>query len=306
MLADDFASLFAGRSGVYGSDHAPRHNSDEVGPGPVYAEVPWGFHLEDPTLGGIGIYPVREDGVVSWGCVDIDFGYEDSWNLAWNLVKTLDLMGVCGWVERTRSKGYHVWVFVDGWVHHNDMRAALLVASSVAGVPAKEVNPKSFDIPSDKLGNYVRLPYPAGCTDRQVLIDASGNTIPLEDFLNQAWDNLTATGTIISIAEMYEPPAPKAVASAKVPEVTKDVTDRLTPLAWTIYDGGPYEVGGDRSGTLWKLAATVAQDETHTLEELVALTLNADARWGKFTERGETERVVELAEKAWGLHGPHE
>ena len=69
-------------------------------------------HLKDSPA--IGVYPLvaQDDGIkVWWGCVDFDEGIEESYIHAKNLREVLKQLGVTSWVERSRSKGFHVWVF---------------------------------------------------------------------------------------------------------------------------------------------------------------------------------------------------
>jgi hypothetical protein len=46
-------------------------------------------------------------------------------------------------IERSRSKGWHIWVFASHPVTAKAMRRALKVAYAAIELPAKEANPKS-------------------------------------------------------------------------------------------------------------------------------------------------------------------
>src|SRR5690606_36919034 len=58
------------------------------------------------------------DHYVKWGCSDIDNpdDLELAFVLARNLHTALRALGIESWVERTKGKGYHVWVFAEEWV----------------------------------------------------------------------------------------------------------------------------------------------------------------------------------------------
>ena len=128
-------------------------------------------HLEGNN--GIGIYPMwysDETWFVKWGCCDIDTG---DWDEAYRLAATLRAMGLVPHVERSRSKGWHIWVFSDGPVQAQAMRRALKVAYTTIDLQAREANPKQESLRPDQLGNYVRLPFKGGLghsLDRQVMM----------------------------------------------------------------------------------------------------------------------------------------
>lgn len=156
-LVHRFAVLFAGRTDAHGTD------SGGCVRGAVTGAT---YHAHLVGEEAIGIYPLV-DGHVVWGCTDIDLGFERSLPMARNLRRALALLGITSWIERSRSKGWHVFVFAAGWLPAEHMRNALLFAHGVAGVPAKEVNPKQIN--GVELGNYLRLPYPGAWSEKQEL-----------------------------------------------------------------------------------------------------------------------------------------
>ena len=87
------------------------------------------LHLEgDNPIGAYPIFLTGDGWRVSWGCVDFDEGDFDSWIHAQNLRNILDRYSIRAWVERSRSKGYHVWVFGAATVSAETMRHALFYA----------------------------------------------------------------------------------------------------------------------------------------------------------------------------------
>lgn len=183
-IVDKFATLFAGRPDAYGGDEGRAIWN------PVSIQT-YENHLTG--IEPIGIYPIAHaaDGTlwVRWGCCDIDTG---DWAEAYMLGMALLGMGLLPHVERSRSKGWHIWVFVDQPVQAWQMRRALKVAYAAIDLPAKEANPKQESLRPNQLGNYVRLPYKGGLIltpERQVMMDGwarqnDGEPMPLEDWLD--------------------------------------------------------------------------------------------------------------------------
>lgn len=182
-----FAHLFEGSKKAFGTENggsAPTTNED-------WPKL-WHHHLHGERP--IGVYPMVEnvtfsspegaeepdqivfDWGVRWGCIDLDvkregkrrYDYEteeEAHVAAINLCAVLTQLGIDGWIEVTRSRGRHVWVFSKAFVRARTMRRALLVACEVAGVPPTEVNPKSEALAPGQLGNYVRMVYPNGASE---------------------------------------------------------------------------------------------------------------------------------------------
>jgi hypothetical protein len=152
---DRFIKLFRGRGDVYGSETGGCIKM------PLTREV-FDSHLAGDTP--VGVYPMvplKGDWYTIWGCSDIDV---EDMPAAFNLREALEAGGVHAFVEKSRSKGYHVWVFASEPVLASDMRRMLLAAHQVADYPAREVNPKQEQLTSImQYGNYVRLPYPELC-----------------------------------------------------------------------------------------------------------------------------------------------
>lgn len=170
-LSEDFMSLFEGRPDAVGTEEggALRRPADAM---PWWWSAQISKHLDGTAP--CGVYPLVPDvapqvtpmWLVKWGCIDFDEGDTESWTHAWNVHEVLHQLGVASWVEKSRSKGYHVWVFLQDWMEARLVREALLGACQVVDAPTKEINPKSvgFDDPAT-LGNYVRLCYPGGLSD---------------------------------------------------------------------------------------------------------------------------------------------
>ena len=291
---DQFISLFRGRGDCYGSDEGGcvRRQLDRD----VFRE-----HLEG--VRGIGVYPAVPGNppFCVWGCSDIDV---EDLGAARLLQRTLEVAGVGSWVERSRSKGYHVWVFAMERVPAEDMRRMLLAAHQVADYPAREVNPKQSDVTVSKVGNYVRLPYFGGLVEtpsRRVILDDNDQPMPLEAFLAEVPETFATTERIQFLASHYVPPKrsiPSVDFSALTDEDLEEALRTTSPLARVIWKQGPLE-SQDRSTALMRLAHVCYRSGV-TPSMCRVIVVDADKRWGKYHLRGdaglvEIDKIVERA-----------
>lgn len=182
-LVVEFANLFQGRTDAVGTEAGGCIRL----PGEWAVQRAIDLHLGHGGKDAIGIYPMRlfpmakatgsgefvraEDATneaewrVHWGCIDFDEGEEISLVHARNVRTALQQLGLTSWIERSRSKGFHVWLFADEWVPARTMRRALLAACQLVDAPTKEINPKQEELNDDQLGNYVRLSHPGGLNE---------------------------------------------------------------------------------------------------------------------------------------------
>lgn len=306
LTLDRAAQLFAGNPAAVGTEEGGCLRVDNW-----HAQLQ--HHFDIGCKHPIGVYPMWENKVI-WGCVDYDEGDEKSWVHAVNTIKVLQLVaGITGWIERSRSKGYHVWVFANDWVPAIDMRRALLAAAQVVGAPMKEINPKQAELPADKLGNYVRLPYPKGpeaVGPRRVVVDEYNNALSFHDFIDRAWNNRCTQQQLLEMGERYkEPVKPKARSLAGVDTKVQWANRINDGLAYTMLfghgkqSGGPYE-GQDRSSWLWKLCNRLIEHSKLTDEEIVNVMIWAHDTWtpDKFEPHRLEEEMVRMTEKAMEQH----
>jgi hypothetical protein len=299
---DRFADLFAGRPNAWGGDEGRAVWQ------PVTKPLIQG-HLDGSQ--GIGIYPIvhGKDGTlwVKWGCCDIDTG---DWSEAYLLYIALKGMGLCPMVERSRSKGWHIWVFAQTWVEAKVMRRALKVAYKAIDLPAKEANPKSEVLQPNQLGNYVRLPYKGWYSDplnrptRQVMVTdfdrkSDGAPLSLSGFLEQV--ECVSPETLQKwAAKWYEPP--RATIGISADEVMSDtqiatLAARMPSKLRAVWEHGPKNA--DRSATLQMIAHQLAQVGFNA-QDNYQLVCAADRMWGKYHERtnGETY-LLDLVERSY-------
>lgn len=260
----DFLHVFRGNPGVLGMDDALGPDQ----PGPVRLEpdnqssqirAVGEAHLAG--LAGMGVYPYHHPHGVAWGCVDFDDGELASWEQALVLRQGLHELGVTGWIERSRSKGYHVWVFAGGWVSMGWMRQLLMGACLAVGVPHREVNPKSSKLQPGQLGNFVRLPYKGVVEfstvphrDRQVVVDLNGVPLSLRLFLSEAIDHSLGTQEVVRIAKTLVVPRERPSANGAVRYIGP-WQEQLSALARVQLEEGPKSGSQDRSGFLYAFAA---------------------------------------------------
>jgi hypothetical protein len=294
LMVQRFSKLFLGRLDVVGTDWGEckrvAYMSDDM-----WIDL-FDAHLDVGGQDSIGVYPLMGDGSAAWGCVDID---EDTVEHALNLQTVLRMHDVQAWVERSRSKGYHVWVLTpnEPKVPATLMRKALQAACQIVGCPDREVNPKQTELAEGQVGNYVRLPYPGGWerTDRQVMIGCS-----LDRFLEQAMQTGPQRPGLHRLADQWIDPHPPVRRHVLPPmDTTADPVRRMSSLAYILWRDGPKFP--DRSAAIWRLIVELVSQGAHTEQEIVNLVADADARWGKYQQRpngrAEIERQVR---KAWG------
>ena len=291
---NDFVTLFKGRSDCYGAEHGGCVKE------PLTRET-FRNHLTDGPY--IGVYPAVPRGVhpsiCVWGCSDIDVEDLDSARL---IQRTLDMVGVVSWVERSRSKGYHVWVFASAPVPAENMRRMFLVAHQVANYPAREVNPKQSNVSVSKVGNYVRLPYPNALVNdpiRRVILDDQDQPMTLGEWLPLAMANRTDPAKIAQLAELYVPPVQQhIVVDLGTTESLDDALRMANPMIRTIWRDGPLP-NKDRSSTLMFLAYA-CQEAGMTPSMCHVVISDADKRWGKYTSKGQLEELDKIVSRAFG------
>jgi hypothetical protein len=308
LIIERFTSLHCGREDAVGTEEGGclRINESEFN-----AKIAAHLLGGDPT----GVYPMVKnpfgDWVVHFGVVDFDEGEEESLVHALNLQTVLDMLNITAWVERSRSKGYHVWVYSREWVPATVMRFGLLGATQVAKAPVKEINPKQTSLGEGKIGNYIRLPYPGhlgdSCVpDRRVVIVDGSEILPLEEFVFAAHEARCTRTDIERLVPLYEQPHRPSppFERRKRRNLTVDDIDwdaipdvrHMRKLTRQIFDRGPTEQYPDRSRALWRLSSMLKEDGYESLE-ILELTMDADRRWGKHAERGDQEYVVNMVNK---------
>jgi hypothetical protein len=281
-----FVSLFRGRGDVYG------HEEGRCVKEPLTPEL---FRQHLGGVQAIGVYPMVPIGSVHhvvWGCSDIDI--EDLAG-ARKIQSALSAVKVVSFVERSRSKGYHVWVFAEEVVPASDMRRMLLCAHQVAEYPAREVNPKQETLATGKYGNYVRLPYfnAEDMTDsHRRILDEHNEAMSLQDFVDVAMVSKTPANIISELAKLWqEPVAQHTVLDMSQSVSVKEALAQLSPLGKVIWRDGPLPTK-DRSTTLARLGHECVRSCMSPSETKIVL-VDADKRWGKYHLRSNGELEID-------------
>jgi len=281
-----FTSLFRGRGDVYG------HEEGRCVKEPLTHEV---FQRHLDGVQAVGVYPmvpINDIYHVAWGCSDIDI---DDLAGARKIQSALQAVDVVSFVERSRSKGYHVWVFAENVVPASDMRRMLLCAHQVAEYPAREVNPKQETLGRGQYGNYVRLPYFNAedmSTPHRRILDDDNKPMHLNEFVSSALMSRTRRELIADLAKLWkEPVTPPAVIDMSQTIGVKEALMQLSPLGKVIWRDGPLPTK-DRSTTLARLGHECVRSCMSPSETKIVL-LDADRRWGKYHLRPNGELEID-------------
>ena len=329
-----FRDLFLGFPLAYGTDEGGCRWAD--------VDAMWEKHLSGEEM--IGIYPMVYDPhftrggpdswtegpennryyvemdpdlwMCRWGSIDIDEG-EDSLVIARNAQTILRAMDIKAWPERSRSKGYHLWIFCQEWVRASVIRRAMHAALDLAEAKYDAVYPKQDSLAGPP-GNYMRLPYGGKRPKhRQVVVDSSSysetdeESLDLDGFLWAAEQDRTPTANLDRAAALYKDPVPVVLDLppkrdySKEPLMTVDGT-RLRGLPSEMFKNGPvpYYKGGHgagkgRHGFLNRFARAMFETG-YTRTDVLSWTKDLDSRLGswyddgpKFTGRQDCERQID-------------
>ena len=151
-------------------------------------------------LDRIGCFPIVS-GKTKWALVDVD---------ELNQEKVTRVFVACiennlfPYIERSREKGYHVWLFFDEPIEAKDIRKVLEKILQDAQIKDCEIFPKQDWVDSDNgVGNYVFLPLQGQSIKEKRTVFLNGQFEPYED----QWDHLsninpTKSENVLSIAEL--------------------------------------------------------------------------------------------------------
>lgn len=311
----DFASLFKGFPEAYGTNEG----GCRWEPADINLFISHLFGDSDDQM--IGIYPLVYDPLCKldmhgpraydsdrkyenmqpdmwhciWGAIDIDEGPEESIDYAMNAQTILRALSIPSWVELSRSKGCHVWVFCEEWVTAQLMRKVLKGVMQVGEIPYDAVYPKSDSL-AGPVGNYMRLPY--GCNapiGRQQMITPQGEPIDVGSFVYLAMDRGRASKVALEAASsIYKEPKPDIPPPreySKEPLMTADGT-RLRGASKRMFQDGPHDyfktgegAGKGRHGFLHRFARAMWESK-YSRSDIVSWTQDLDAKLGLWYEEG--------------------
>jgi len=306
-----FADLFrGGKVAIDTGDFRPWTNHDGTfvaAQGEEY-ETKIKDHLQAEPA--IGVYPLfaEDDGLkVYWGCVDLDEGIEESYSHAKNINQVLTQLDIKCWVERSRSKGFHVWVFFTEPMLARDVRTGLLGVCQIVDAPTKEINPKQVELSQRGWGNGVRLPYAAtrqrGGYNEMTDPEWSMSIISVATFVKDAIPTRVTPEAWDPVRAIYKPPE-----RISVPSPTVSSSKPLHGLSKAIRTNGPKgSTKNDRSRTLVALACSMFRDG-YDKPTIYYELKSADKDWGgKYANRKDGEEILwkivnDYEKVAWKNH----
>jgi len=145
MSVQLFKEYFSGRTDVYG--HANQFCIKE----PLTDDI-LNKHLQG--INRIGIYPIFDDNLTNWIAIDID---KQDFNLARDFVIAAKGYDIKAYIERSKSKGQHCWMFFDAPVKAIDARLVVECIQEEIGLVC-EVFPKQDEVEKNSFGNFIFLP----------------------------------------------------------------------------------------------------------------------------------------------------
>lgn len=229
-FAEDFASIYAGREGVFGAFQLSGVVSENGKVGGNAKTVhrgitveDWRRHLAGKT--GVGIVPIRLDSTVRWGAIDVDIYPLDLTELAAKVAQA----SIPALVIRTKSGGAHVTVYGKEDIPAALMRSKLMQIAVALGYPGVEIFPKQVRLASDKdIGNWLNMPYFGGDDSNRCALRPDGSKMTVAEFVAEvraiAVDAATLERLGVSGGTSFEdgPPCLQIVAEAGLPPGTRN------------------------------------------------------------------------------------
>jgi hypothetical protein len=154
MISDDLVktlqSLFSWRNEAYGLESSPC---------PITIREPLTDSLITDHLKGskrIGVFLTGIDNRIKSTCLNLN---ECNPVKLRKLLVVLIERGIIPYVERSKSKGYHVWIFLSNSIEALTVRKVLSQILRSEGIDGIEILPKEDSInPNNGLGDYIFLP----------------------------------------------------------------------------------------------------------------------------------------------------
>jgi hypothetical protein len=186
-LAAEFEALFVGLHRAYGrSVLAPagaEGEKREAQSRTVRASVTSDLYRKHLNgIQGLGVIPIRDDGTVRFGAVDIDRYIGLDLHALDRRVNELELPLV---VARSKSGGAHLYLFCREDISADLVNTKLAEWASALGHEGVEVFPKQKKLRSNGTGNWINLPYFGGDQSERHAIQ-HGERLSLAAFLQVA------------------------------------------------------------------------------------------------------------------------
>jgi len=174
---------------------------------------------------GIGSIPINSNNMCKFGAIDVD---DYDLNLQ-DVVARVWSAGLPLVICRSKSGGAHIYLFLKEWEKASVVREYLTEAAALLGFAGREIFPKQDAVLHDKgdVGNFINLPYHNAQRSMRYALDASGNAMSVEEFLDlvdQKRCNLTDLETALAeqrpdVAELADyPPCIQSLVALGVSE----------------------------------------------------------------------------------------
>ncbi|HAG10124.1 MAG TPA: hypothetical protein DCK76_01745 [Desulfotomaculum sp.] len=258
VLVEKFADIFQGLTSACGRLYADEKRG-WCNKTPVTLQQ-YGNHLTGTTYRhSLGIYPLQSDGNVWFCAIDSDnHNEEDQAQLAENAAALRDKLsdlGIIAHIERSKSGGYHIWIFFCEPVPVAQARRLLRQAWQEAiGGTTPEIFPKQDSFDGLNYGNFINLPYfpPSVKNNRRVVTDG-GTALTLEQFLDIVRRHTRKElNTALAMLPKEPEQPPKTATNKERPAVRNGFKD-LLPCAKNFMEKGA--LNGPRRPALFRLAA---------------------------------------------------
>lgn len=141
----------------------------------------WEQHLKGER--SLGIVPIRDDGTVSWACIDIDSYKSDVCKAVLEFVKEYNLPFV---ICRSKSGGAHVYIFFKEPIQAKLVVKKLAQFAKAMGFEGAEIFPKQVAINPEEFGNWLNMPYFDYEISARYCYGDEGQRLELQEFLDYA------------------------------------------------------------------------------------------------------------------------
>jgi hypothetical protein len=181
----------------------------------------------------IGVYPIYNNKLTNWAACDID---EDDFNKALSIKERAKQFGIHAYIERSKSKGYHIWMFLEQPTEAVKIRLVIEMILSELEIIC-EVFPKQDEVRESDYGNFIFLPLFGGDVKngKTVFIDNDGKI-----FIDKAIDlskiKTTPKSVIDDLIEINNLERKKIIIRETAEEL-KTISGRMLPCLENIKKG---------------------------------------------------------------------
>jgi hypothetical protein len=229
-LADGFYRLFQSSTRSYGVyrlqvDAKPDNKGKITGQARTVHEAVTPALFRDHLDGviGLGLTPILEGGLATWGAVDFDVYPIDLAQLA----QRVALLQIPLVVVRSKSGGAHLYLFLTEPAPAALVRAKLKDWSIALGAPSGvEIFPKQDALDDANLGSWINLPYQAGARSTRYAHDALGVAVGADDFLHLA---AASAVTPTALKDIYPVAPPVKAPPDRTPGALPPTLKQLEP-----------------------------------------------------------------------------